>query len=251
MVDLAWYRTEEELFMDYRSSATKWKQALDLRREPVGVAFVEQPPTGVQRSPEPAPSACTFWRRGQAGTFYATADDHQNCPIGLMTMGFPLSAEQGARAQDLVGKMAALHYFDPSEVAHVPGIRKPHSAVVYGPLAELPVRPDLVLLMLDARQSMLAAEALGRVTWAESTQLGAFGRPACAALPRAENLGEATLSLGCIGARTYTDMTSSEMLLAVPGKAFHQATQRLAVIGEANDKLAVFHAEQRHAIDPA
>jgi uncharacterized protein (DUF169 family) len=234
--------------MDHRKAATRWKEALALESQPVGVAFVERAPEGVPRSREPAPSACTFWRRGQEGVFHATAEDHQNCPIGLMTMGFALSPEQADRAQELVGAMARLYYFEPAEVAHVPGIRKPHQAVVYGPLADFPLRPDLVLLVLDAYQSMLASEALGRVIWSDTVQLGAFGRPACGALPKAEQLGAATLSLGCIGARTYTDLPHSSLMLVVPGEAFEQATQGVEAILEANSKLAEYHAERRREV---
>jgi uncharacterized protein (DUF169 family) len=218
---------------------------------PVGIAFASAPPEGVPRSPEPAPSTCTFWRRGQTGVFYATADDHANCAIGLMTMGFPLSPEQEAQAQSLVGTMASLHYFDPAEVQHLPGIRKPHQVIVYGPLAQLPIDPDQVVLLLDPYQVMLASEALGRVAWAETSQLGAFGRPACGALPKSEQLGSATLSLGCIGARAYTDLPANEMLLVVPAAQLEAAADALGSVLEANQKLAAFHAGQRQALTGA
>ena len=168
--------------------------------------------------------------------------------IGLMTMGFPLSPEQGQRAQSLVGTMAQLHYFDPGEVAHVPTIKKQHKGIVYGPLGAMPVDPDLILLMLTPYQSMLAAEALGQVAWAESPQLGTFGRPACAALPKAEAIGGPTLSLGCIGARTYVDLPQEKLVLVVPRASFEAATDRLAGVVDANGKLEGFHRQQRATV---
>ena len=33
------------------------------------------------------PAACSFWRKAEAGVFYASAAQHLNCPIGAMTMG--------------------------------------------------------------------------------------------------------------------------------------------------------------------
>src|SRR5436190_7330591 len=138
--------------MKLKRIAEQWKKALELKEQPVAIAFVNNPPAGVERSSESAPSACTFWRRGQRQLFYATAEDHSNCPIGLITMGFPLSAEKGEQAQSLVGTMADLHYFDPGEVAHLQGIQKPHHAVVYGPLDRFPFNPDLILLLLTPYQ---------------------------------------------------------------------------------------------------
>jgi uncharacterized protein (DUF169 family) len=234
--------------VDKKRISQEWREALNLTEQPVAIAFLESPPDGVARSSEPAPSACTFWRRGQKKVFYATAEDHYNCPIGLMTMGFPLSAEKGEQAQSLVATMAGLQYFNPAEVAHLPAIKKSHQVIVYGPLDEFPVDPDLILLLLSPYQSMLASEALGRVTWSDSLQLGVFGRPACAALPKAEQIESPTISLGCIGARTYIDLPQDEMLLVVPATQLEQATLQLTAVIDANQKLANYHAEQRRSI---
>jgi uncharacterized protein (DUF169 family) len=145
-------------------------------------------------------------------------------------------------------KQAGLHDFDPAEVAHGPGIRKPHQVVVYRPLAEFPLQPDLILFMLDPYQAMLASEALGRVSWSGTAPLGTFGRPACAALPKAEQIGAPTSSLGCIGARTYTGLPRSEMSLVVPRKAFEQASGSLAAVADANCEPEEFHAGPRRSI---
>ena len=147
--------------------------------------------------------------------------------------------------------MAKLHYFDPAEVAHVPTINKPHSVIVYGPLERFPIEPDQVLLFLLPHQAMLVSEAIGQVSWSEKGELGAFGRPACAALPKSEKAGGATLSLGCIGARTYTDLPQAELLLVVPWSRFREATDRLNQVMDANQKLASFHSERRRAVSGA
>src|SRR5687768_8570571 len=128
------------------------EQGLGLEEPAVALAFRDEPPPGVARDAEPSPSACTFWRRGRERVLYATVDDHAGCAIGLMTMGFPLSEQARDEANWLVGTMTSLHYFAPEEVAHMPAIQKPHRVVVYGPLAQFPVDPDFVLLVVDARQ---------------------------------------------------------------------------------------------------
>ena len=60
----------------------------------------------------------------------------------------------------------------------------------------------MVLIFADARQGLIVSEALARV---DKVAAPAMGRPACTALPRALNSGNAVLSLGCCGARAYLD----------------------------------------------
>jgi uncharacterized protein (DUF169 family) len=225
-----------------------WEKHLSLTQPIVAIAFLEHPPEKVARSSEAAPSACTFWRRGQQQLFYATAEDHENCPIGLMTMGFPMTTEKGSEAESLIGTMANLHYFNPAEVAHIQTIKKSHQVVVYGPLPEFPTEPDQILLLLTPYQMMIAIESLGGATWAENQPLGTFGRPACAALPKAEQLNSSTISLGCIGARTYTNLPHEEMLLVVPAAEFAKATEQLAKVANANQQLACFHNDKKRTI---
>lgn len=234
--------------MERQLIALLWQETLGLLEEPTAIAFAKHPPERVMRVSEPAPSACTFWRWGQRQLFYATAEDHRHCPIGLMTMGFTLSPQEQEQAQSLVETMASLSYLRPDEVGHIPTIQTPHQVVVYGPLSQFPISPDLVLLMVTPYQAMLAAEVLGSMGWEQSSQFMTLGRPACAALPRAEELGKSTLSLGCVGARTYTDLRPEEMLLVVPGTQFEQATQQLATIANANQQLAIFHIQQRQSV---
>jgi uncharacterized protein (DUF169 family) len=70
-------------------------------------------------------------------------------------------------------------------------------------------------------------------------------------LPKAEQINTTTMSLGCIGARTYTDLPQNEMLLVIPAQQFREATDRLAVVADANEKLAGYHSQQRRTITGA
>ncbi|TMF46918.1 MAG: hypothetical protein E6I32_11015 [Chloroflexi bacterium] len=74
----------------YQDQVRQFTELLQLQQPPVGMAFVEDVPMGVQHSPRGVPSACTFWRLAEQGVFYATAQDHKECPIGMMTMGFQM-----------------------------------------------------------------------------------------------------------------------------------------------------------------
>ncbi len=74
----------------YQELAQRFNDELQLKQPPIGLAFVDEVPESVQHTKARVPSACTFWRLGEQGVFYATAEDHSECPIGMMTMGFPM-----------------------------------------------------------------------------------------------------------------------------------------------------------------
>lgn len=228
----------------YQEFSQRFSDLLHLNQSPIGLAFVDEPPQGVQHTGKRVPSACTFWRLAGQGVFYATADDHQECPIGMMTMGFTMPEDAQQRAQALVQTMADVQYFSPDEVSALPVVRKPHSSVLYGRLDQFPVEADVILCILDTQQGMLVAEAMGNLNWLQSGQ-SAFGRPTCAVIPRTMQTGATSMSFGCVGARTYIDLKPSELVLTVPGHEFAPLVERLQTIVDANNALAPFHAQQK------
>lgn len=219
---------------------------LQLSQPPVGLSFVEQVPEGIEHQATHVPSACTFWRLGEKGVFYANADDHQECPIGMMTMGFTMPESAQERAQSLVQTMASVKYFSPAEVAALPVVKKPHQSIVYGRLDHLPIEPDVVLVILNAQQAMLVAEAMGNVNWLQGGQ-AAFGRPTCGVIPRTLQTGETSMSFGCVGARTYLNLTPAQLVLTVPGNKFAELVEKLDTIVAANNALLPYHQGQKAA----
>jgi uncharacterized protein (DUF169 family) len=228
----------------YKELANRLSEYLKLQHKPIGLAFVEQVPEHVQHIGLRVPSACTFWRLGEQGVFYADANDHQQCPIGMMTMGFKMPQEAQQRAQDLVQTMANVQYFSPSEVSALPVVDKPHQSIVYGPLDQFPVEPDIVVCIINAQQAMLIAEAQGQVNWLQSGQ-SAFGRPTCGAIPRTIKTGETSMSFGCVGARTYVELEPGEMVVMLPVQKFAELVVQLQTIAAANEALAPFHQQQK------
>ena len=228
----------------YQDQVRQFTELLQLQQPPVGMTFVEDVPMGVQHSPRGVPSACTFWRLAEQGVFYATAQDHKECPIGMMTMGFIMPESDQQRAQALVNTMASVQYFSPAEVAALPTVQKPHTSIVYGRLDQFPLEADVVLCIIDTRQAMLVAEAIGTMNWLQGGQ-SAFGRPTCAVIPRTLQTGQVSMSFGCVGARTYTGLTPSELVLTIPGGEFASLLARLQTIVTANAALAPFHQQQQ------
>jgi uncharacterized protein (DUF169 family) len=228
----------------YQDLTQRFSESLQLKQPPVGLAFVDTVPEGVPVANRRVPSACTFWRLAEQGVFYAGAEDHQECPIGMLTMGFLMPVTDQQRAQALVETMASVEYFSPAEVAALPVVEKPHQNIVYGRLDQFPGEAEVVLSILDTRQAMLVAEALGNLSWLQSGQ-SAFGRPTCAVIPRAIKSGAASMSFGCVGARTYINLTPGEVVLTLPATEFAGLVERLSVIVAANDALAPYHQSQK------
>lgn len=191
---------------------------LGLETPPVALAFVSEPPPGIQAWTEGAPASCSYWIRAQSQTFFASADQHFNCPIGALTMGFARPAEVNARLEELVGQMLSIDYVTPEEVAKIPSIENESKGILYGPLEGFPGDPDLVLMWLVPQQGMVFNEASGRVSWGSGQQMVLYGRPACGALPVALRDDQPTLSAGCAGMRTFTEIAGDKMLGVVPGR---------------------------------
>lgn len=229
----------------YQDLTRRFVELLQLKQQPVGLAFVETIPEGVAHTNRRVPSACTFWRLAEQGVFYATAEDHQECPVGMITMGFPMSEEVQQRAQGLVETMSSVQYISPEEAQALPTVTKPHQSIVYGRLDQFPGEADVVMCILDPQQAMLVAEAQEHTNWLSDAGQSAFGRPTCAVIPRVLKTGTSTMSFGCVGARTYLGLTPGDMVLTVPSSAFARLVERLETIVAANAALVPFHQGQK------
>ena len=229
----------------YQELTERLINQLQLKQPPVGMAFVDTVPEDVRRAGRKVPSACTFWRMAEQGVFYASAEDHQECPIGMMTMGFEMPEAAQQRAESLVETMASVQYFSPAEVSALPVVNKPHQSIVYGRLDQFPGEADVILCVLDTEQAMLVAEAQGEVNWLQQAGQSAFGRPTCAVIPRALRTGLTSMSFGCVGARTYTGLTPGQLVLTLPASALPGLVERLDITVAANAALAPFHQQQR------
>jgi Uncharacterised ArCR, COG2043 len=138
--------------------------------------------------------------RCENGTFATSAPDHSRCAIGCYTHNLPSSTSQKADLNDTLEIFRELGYVRPQDLALVPVLHLQPKYIVYGPLAQSLLAPDIVILFVDAKQTLLLCEATQQV---EQQNSPAMGRPACAVIAQVMNTGHAALSLGCCGARAY------------------------------------------------
>jgi len=231
---------------DYRKIEDQISKSLGLHRRPVAIAFRDEAPAGVAKFTGTEPSGCSFWRLAAGGrTFYTVPADHYNCAIGSHTHNIPLPPERAQELDQTLAFMTGIGYIKMEEVGGIPRLPKTPAAIVYAPLADTPVEPDVVLFAGTASQVMLIQEAAQRAGTA--AQLPLLGRPTCMALPAALAHG-VTVSTGCIGNRVYTDIAPDELYAAVPCKALAQIAGQLETIMAANAMLSDYHHQRRQSL---
>ena len=237
--------------IDNERFARNVSEGMGLVRPPLGLAFLEEPPAGVPRIAQSAPSACAFWKAAETALFYATAEDHYNCPIGAITQGFDLPETVMQQGMELIGRMGSIQYFAAAEVEHVPRVSKPHRCVVYGPLDKFKsFSPDLALVICSAYQAMLLCEITGATAWQGKEGAHMFGRPACAVIPRALSEESPAASLACKGARTFAGIEDGELLVAIPGSRLQEAEVRLSAVLGANAEMQRYYDSRKAQFQP-
>lgn len=231
---------------DYRSIEQQISSDLGLARRPVAVAFRETPPPGVSRFTGTSPSGCSFWRLASDGrTFYTVPSDHYNCAIGSYTHNIALPPGRAGELQDTLAFMTGIGYLRMEEVGGIPVLSTSPGAVVYSPLGDSPVDPDVVLFWGPAGRVMLLQEAATRAGVAASLNL--LGRPTCMALPAALAHGMVA-STGCVGNRTYTGLEDGELYAAVPGRDLATLAETVRTISSANATLREYHEARRQQL---
>lgn len=232
--------------VNYRIIEQRLSEVLSLQRRPVAVTFRETPPAGVPKFTGTEPSGCSFWRIAAGGrTFYTVPSDHYNCPIGSYTHNLSLPQDRTQELEQTLSFMAGVGYIKMEEVPRIPRLPQPPGVVIYAPLGDTPVDPDVVLFTGQPGRVMLLQEAVLRA--GVGSQVPLFGRPTCMALPAALAHG-VVASTGCIGNRVYTDVGEDELYVAVPGKDLPRIAEEAQTIAAANAKLSEYHRGRRQAL---
>jgi uncharacterized protein (DUF169 family) len=232
---------------NYAVFAETLAASLHLSQTPVAVCFADSVPASVPMHAGHAPAGCRFWEDATAGAFATSSADHSLCAIGVYTHNLEPSPAQQTDLMDAIKVFGDLGYVTERDLPLIPVLKSRSAHVIYAPLAQTPLPPDVVLLFVDANQTLILSEAVQQV---ENQNAPAMGRPACAVVPQVMNTGRAALSLGCCGARAYLDvLTDGVALFAIPGAKLAAYTERIAALAQANAVLAKFHAIRRGEVE--
>ena len=233
---------------NYRKWADDLMHFLNLSLPPIAISFSDCIPAGVTTFDGVVPAGCVFWQLAATRTFVTSAKDHELCSIGVHTHHMAqASASHQDELKQALEVMSGLDYVRAEEVAAIPVVQREVRHVIYGPLADFPLDPEVVLLFAHARQGLILSEAAARV---DKGMPPAMGRPACAVVPQVLNQGSAAMSLGCCGARAYLDALSDNVSMwAFPGGKLDQYCEQIAVLARANQTLTTFHTRRREDIE--
>lgn len=231
----------------YQAVAQILSESLDLQLPPVAICFADSAPEGVAPHAGRVAAGCRFWEDAAHSTFLTAAPDHSLCAIGVYTHNLRTSPAQQTDLTDALKVFSDLGYVRPEDLPLIPTLTSQPQYVVYAPLAETPLPPDVVILFINANQTLILSEATQQI---ENQNPPAMGRPACAVVPHVMNTGRAALSLGCCGARAYLDaLTDDVAVFAIPGARLEAYADRIEALSQANAMLSKFHKLRRRDID--
>jgi uncharacterized protein (DUF169 family) len=219
--------------------------ALGLTVPPIAITFSDAPIEGVpafgDEMPDPTPdgrtgrvpAGCVFWMKAVDGTFNTVPEDHYNCSVGSFTHGLKTLEDVGGN-QDVAALMSS-GWVDEAAVMGIPFVAEKPGAIVYGPLAETPVDPDVVLLRLNARSLMILRDAY--------PSLQIEGKPQCHIVPVAKEQGSLAASVGCMLSRVRTGMPNTDMTCTIPASLMPEVVERTSGAATVDATVGRYAAE--------
>jgi uncharacterized protein (DUF169 family) len=228
--------------------AKELQETLPLKWLPISVTFTKDPPAGIRRIDQRAPSGCTYWRLAAEGKiFYTEASDHYGCPIGAYTHGVELPPEQSKELEGLIDTMVGLNYLKMEEVPAIARRDVPFRFAIYAPPTDSPFEPDVVIVRGNPKQMMLLAEAA--IAAGISASAGIVSRPTCSVVPAVMKSGQYVMSLACIGNRVYNDLSDDELYSAFRASQFRDVIEKMKSIFRANHELEAVHQARKSPHD--
>jgi uncharacterized protein (DUF169 family) len=194
------------------------------------------------------PAGCVFWRQAMNGrSFYTVPADHYNCAVGSHTHGIGVPAPQ---LEDTVKFMVSSEYLQMEEVAGIPTLDKSPAYICYGPAETATFAHQLILIAAKPAAAMFIYESALRAG-AGNALANILGRPACAVLPLASKTGLASLSLGCMGNRTFTGLPDEELYVCIPSGHWSKVLAKSIEIGRANAAMKQFYQDRQTQFAPS
>jgi uncharacterized protein (DUF169 family) len=231
----------------YTDMAAELTALLGLASPPLAISFSRTAPPDTPAFDDPMPppaddgrtgrvsAGCVFWMLGAARTFTTVPEDHGNCSVGSVTHG--LTSLQEVAGNDDVACLVGAGWVDPSVFPHIPAVRGKPDFITYGPLADSPVDPDVVLLRLNGKQSMMVKDAM--------PDIRIEGKPQCHIIPIAKELDQPAMSVGCMLSRVRTGMGNNEMTCALPARQLGAVLEKLRAACQADLAVAAYASRDK------
>jgi uncharacterized protein (DUF169 family) len=220
--------------------------SISLSLPPIAICFTDNVPAGIKNWMGRVPAGCRFWQEAATGVFATSGSDHDLCAIGTFTHKLETTEAHESDRRDALRVFADLGYVREQDIASIPVLESRPPYVIYGPLASIPLTPDVVLLFAEAGQMLILSEASQQI---ERCLSPAMGRPACAIVPQAMNTGRAALSSGCCGARLPGCADGGGGAVGGSRLQTEPLRERIAALVKANAVLTTFHQIRRKDVE--
>jgi uncharacterized protein (DUF169 family) len=230
---------------DWTALASGLVDALHLATPPIAITFSDDSPGGLAGFDAPmsppaedgrtgrVPAGCVFWVHATERTFATMPEDHGNCSVGSLTHGLKTLDEVAGNGD--VAALLGSGWVSPEIVSQIPTVSERPGAIIYGPLADTALDPDVVLLRVNGRQLMVLSDAM--------PGLRIEGKPQCHIVAVAKEQGEPAASVGCALSRARTGMQPHEMTCAIPARQLADVVARVATTAEVDGVVAKYAAD--------
>ena len=203
----------------YVEFSDKMKKSLRLESSLIAISFPTKEPRGVEQM-KGEMRLCEMLDkvRFDNESFYTTSDNHA-CDGGSGSCGMKEMSERIKTGEflckmGLFGSARAARRFINSNPRIESGTVK---VVTFSPLEKVTFEPDVIVLICNARQGMLIAEAFAYESGKRT--LGMTGPPICSSIVAAPFLtGEIVYSLGDHGARKNMKIKDEEIFVGIPAE---------------------------------
>ena len=185
------------------------------------------------------PAGCVFWIHGSRDTFTTTAPDHANCSVGSVTHGF-LSLKEAATKDDVAAVLES-GWVDETAIGSLPRVTDTPGSVVYGPLAETTVKPDVVLLRINGLGLMTLKSAV--------PDLLIEGKPQCHIIAIAKEQDVVAASVGCALSRSRTGMKAEEITCAIPESNLSDIVDAIEATVKLDRRMATYASHDAKRFD--
>jgi len=229
----------------WQELANQLSKALSLQHAPIAITFSQEAPEGVSlfEGNMPPPKAdgttgkvsagCVFWIKAEENTFTTLPEDHYNCSVGSVTHG--LKSLEAVMANEDVTSILDCEWVTPEEAMQLPVVQERPRYISYGPLADSPLDPDVILLRINAYQAMVIHDAYDTMP--------IVGKPQCHIIPMAKEQSQIAISTGCMLSRIRTGMAPDEMTCTIPADRLGEVVQKLQARQAANAAVASYASQ--------
>ncbi len=214
----------EMMELEWQAAASRLREVMGLRSKPVGVLYAKEPLKGGDNSPI---AVCEAMKRASDGGIINLSKDNSKCPGGTYYIGL---GERASGIEDFLVNVEHIFSSYPVARAHfIHSVIPPKELtpyVCFAPVTEMPVKPDLVLVVCNPMQ---ASRLLGLVAYdgAPGLKLSAFGAACQTAITNPLMNGQVDVSFIDLSARKRAGFADDELILSLPYREFMRAVANI------------------------